>query len=230
MDEMETRNLEQEAAETQAEESVETEVQAEETAQEDAPAKTVNIFNDIMEILETGMLFVILVLFGFTYFSRPVTVDGSSMVPTLQNEDRLFMYSFLYQPHKGDIVVVDNHNNHTLDFEGNVVESDRSLKERLIKRVIALPGDVLDINAEAGTVTINGVEQDEPYINALTTTDDQAFVYPITIPEGYIFCMGDNRNHSTDSRNPLVGLISMDDVMGKTYLRYYPVDSVGVLK
>lgn len=204
--------------------------QPEPAAESEVQAKKTSLFADILEILETGLFFVILVLFLFTYFMRPVTVEGNSMVPTLQNKDLLFLYSFLYEPRTGDIVVIDNHDSHTLDWQGEVIEDDRSLEERIIKRVIAVEGQELFVDAEHGIVTVDGVQLQENYVNELTRTDDRAFTYPITIPEGYIFVMGDNRNRSTDSRNPLVGLVPVEDVMGKTYFRYFPFDTIGGIR
>ena len=166
-------------------------------------------------------VFVVLLLFG--YFMRPVTVEGRSMVPTLHDTDRLVMFRLLYQPKQGDIVVVNNYEGHTFDADGNIVPN-QGLDENIIKRVIAVSGQELEVNASKGEVWVDGVKLDEPYINELTLTDDRAFDYPITIPEGYIFVMGDNRNHSTDSRSTRVGLVSKEDVLGRAYFRYAPAE------
>lgn len=187
------------------------------------------LFSDALEILETGLFFVILVLFFFTYFTRPVTVDGTSMVPTLDNADMLLLYGLFYEPKPGDIVVIDNHNSHVYNWAGELVEQDASLEERIIKRVIAVAGQEIMVDPMHGTVSVDGEVLQEDYINELTMTDDGAIPFPTVIPEGYIFVMGDNRNHSSDSRHPYVGLVSVDDVMGKTYFRYYPFDRMGSL-
>lgn len=181
-------------------------------------------FNDVIEILETMLVSVFTILLVFAYLIRPVTVDGRSMLPTLHNADRLVMYRLFYQPKPGDIVVVSDYGGNVLDASGNVVPSGYSLNENLIKRVIAVEGQKLEIDASTGSVYVDDVRQDEPYINAPTTTDDRAFTYPITIPEGYIFVMGDNRNHSTDSRSASVGLVRKEDVLGKAFFRYYAAD------
>ncbi|MBR3630009.1 MAG: signal peptidase I [Oscillospiraceae bacterium] len=177
------------------------------------------LFSDVMDILETMLASVFVVLLLFGYFMRPVTVQGRSMVPTLHDQDRLVMFRMLYQPKRGDIVVVNNYEGHTLDADGNIVPNP-GLDENIIKRVIALGGQTITVDASAGEVWVDGEKLDEPYINELTLTNDRAFEYPLTIPEGYIFVMGDNRNHSTDSRSSRVGLVKKEDVLGRAYFRY----------
>lgn len=178
------------------------------------------LLDDILDILETVIFYGFILLMVFSYLIRPVTVEGRSMVPTLHNGDRLVMYRLFYQPKYGDIVVVNNRSGHLLADNGEVVESGFSLDECLIKRVIATEGQELNIVASKGEVYIDGVLLDEPYINEKTLSDDSAFSYPITIPEGYVFVMGDNRNHSTDSRNARVGLVKKDDILGTTFFRF----------
>ena len=88
--------------------------------------------------------------------------------------------------------------------------------------VSRLAGQTVRVDASVGAVYVDDVKLDEPYIAELTFTDDGAFSYPITIPEGYMFVMGDNRNHSTDSRNAMVGVVKTEDALGKAYFRYRP--------
>ncbi len=185
------------------------------------------VLTDFLEIVETMLISVFVVLLLFTYLIRPVTVDGRSMNPTLLHGDKLVMYRLFYQPQQGDIVVVYNHEGHILDKNNNVVNSGFSLNENIIKRVIAVEGQTITVDETAGIVYVNGVALQEDYINESTLTNDGAFVYPITIPEGYIFVMGDNRNHSTDSRSSAVGLIAVEDVLGKAFFRYGPFGDIG---
>lgn len=214
-------------------EEMEMQQSAETTTEETKKTKkkytAANFFADVMDVLETGLFFVTLVLFFFTYITRPVTVDGNSMVPTLENADMLLLYGLFYEPKPGDIVVVNNHNSHVLDWSGEVIEQEMSLNEQIIKRVIAVAGQEIIVDSDSGTVMVDGEVLQEDYINALTTTNDGAIPFPTVIPEGYVFVMGDNRNRSTDSRHPYVGLISVEDIMGKTYFRYYPFDRMGGL-
>ncbi len=187
---------------------------------EAAGEKQVDWFSEIVDILETMLISVFVILLIFTYLMRPVTVAGGSMKPTLYDSDKLVMYRLMYKPKMGDIVVVDDHGGHV--FSGDqVVSSGYSLNECIIKRVIATAGHSVNIDAEKGEVYVDGNLLNEPYVAELTYTNDHAFEYPITIPDGYVFVMGDNRNHSTDSRSAAVGLVSLDDVMGTAYFRYY---------
>ncbi|MBR6617332.1 MAG: signal peptidase I [Oscillospiraceae bacterium] len=233
MEEMEKNQLEQAQdvlpEETEAPvDTEETEVQPEEeTPDEPAKKEKGSFLSELLEIAETMIVSVFAVLLLFTYLCRPVTVDGNSMNPTLLNDDRLVMYRMFYEPKRGDIVVVNNHNGNLLNKEGQVISSGYSLNENLIKRVVAVEGEELNIDFEAGVVMIDGVPLEEDYINDLTHNNDGAFTYPITIPKGYIFVMGDNRNHSTDSRSSAVGLIAVEDIIGKTYFRYYPLSDIG---
>ena len=189
------------------------------------PKKKTSMFDEIIEILETMLISVFVVLLLFTYLMRPVTVDGSSMFPTLRDNDRLVMQRLLYQPHQGDIVVVSDYAGHVLDMNGDVVSSGYSLRENIIKRVIAVAGQTIEVRENEGLVYVDGKPLQEDYVNEPTLTNDGAFSYPLTIPEGYIFVMGDNRNHSTDSRNPSVGLVDVEDVLGKAYFRYCSIET-----
>ena len=186
--------------------------------------------SDAAEVLETVFVSVFVVVMLFAYIIRPVTVDGRSMNNTLQDGDRLIMTDFAYHPKYGDIVVVDNKHSYLLSDDGSVRESSGLPDEkRLIKRVIATEGQTVDINFTTGVVSVDGEMLDESSyaydytIDTNTTyatvTDEGAFAYPITIPEGYCFVMGDNRKNSTDSRSLFVGLVPEDAILGKAVWR-----------
>ncbi|MBD5143338.1 MAG: signal peptidase I [Oscillospiraceae bacterium] len=189
--------------------------------------KKKSLFNDIIEIIETMLITLFVVVLLISYLTRPVTVDGSSMVPTLQDQDRLVMLRLLYTPKQGDIVVVYNSNGHVLDSDGNVVNSGYGLNENIIKRVIATEGQKIDIRVDEGLVYVDDVALDEPYVNEAVRSNDGAFSYPMTVPEGYVFVMGDNRNHSTDSRSVFVGLVAKEDILGKAYFRLCNMETDG---
>ena len=189
-------------------------------AQGSGDAATIDWFSEVLDILEVMLFSIFAILLLFSYLLRPVTVDGSSMVPTLHDKDRLVMFRLFYTPHRGDVVVVNDRGGHVLDGD-TVVASGYSLNECIIKRVIGVPGQEIYIDETQGALYVDGELQDEPYINELTYTNDHAFEYPITVPEGYVFVMGDNRNHSTDSRSAAVGLVDYNDVMGKAFFRYH---------
>ena len=153
-----------------------------------------------LDILETLVLAVVL-YFGINAISVRVRVDGYSMTPTLQNGEYILVNKLSYKtgaPHRGDIVVfifpVDPH-------------------EDLIKRVIGLPGERVAIHN--GTVTIDGVQINEPYIAAAPLYDGEWVV-----SEGQLFVLGDNRNESKDSHQ--WGLLPLENVVGKAVLIYWP--------
>ena len=131
----------------------------------------------------------------------------------------------------GDIVIVNNDAAYLLDDNGQVYKRDISgerLEECLVKRIIAEPGQTLEIIPETQEVKVDGVTLNEPYIKEPTISGG-VFSYPITIPEGYYFVMGDNRNNSADSRNGDVGLIKKDQIYGKALVRFSPFKNFKVL-
>lgn len=148
------------------------------------------------------------VIFGLMI--RFILVDGGSMEPTLSDGDRLVMYCLGYTPKSGDIVIL----------------SDKTgLEIPLVKRVIATGGQTLDISPE-GRVSVDGKALYEPYaVEQMREIGN--YDYPLTIPEGKVFVMGDNRNHSTDSRSEKVGLVDADQVLGKVVFRLFPLEEAG---
>lgn len=182
---------------------------------------------DLFDIAEAVCISVFVMILIFAYLLRPVTVDGSSMNPTLYDADKLIMWSLGYTPQIGDIVIIDDDKaGHFTDATQQSVEITDGMGIRLVKRVIAVGGQTIDINFDTGEVTRDGVVLDEPYIAELTKRDDYAFTYPITIPEGYVFVMGDNRMHSSDSRNPLVALVPEEQVIGHAVVRFSREDDL----
>ncbi len=149
-------------------------------------------------------LVVVAVIFCFLF--RVVTVDGESMTNTLQHGDNLIMISRFYQLDRGDVIVINYQ-------EG----------EPLIKRVIGMAGDVIDIDDE-GRVYVNGTALDEPYIRDGVTSQMTAQL-PYTVPQGTVYAMGDNRLESKDSR--MLGAFSTDDVLGVVVYRISPFERIG---
>ena len=168
-----------------------------------------NVF-EWYEALISAALVLVLV---FSLFFRIIQVDGESMVPTLQNGDKLIVWGAGYEPQRGDVVIVDS----------------SAYGKPLVKRVIAKGGDVVNIDYQAGTVSVNGEVLQEAYI-AEPTYLGYDVTFPYTVPEGTVFVMGDNRNASLDSRSSYVGCIDERDILGKVLLCFLPFSDFGVVK
>lgn len=143
----------------------------------------------------------------FSLFIRIVNVDGTSMNDTLFHNDKLILYCYDSAYECGDIVVIDRH-----------------VQEPLIKRVIGVGGDVIEITQD-GHVSRNGEILEEPY--AVGLTDQRGMNRAVTVPEGHLFVLGDNRAVSHDSRSDEVGFVPVSDVVGKAVFRLWPLRTIG---
>ena len=159
-----------------------------------------------------------IVLVAFLFCFRIAVVDGDSMLNTLIDGDYVLLLNRLVSgnPEQGDIVVISTNN------YGN--------GKPIIKRVIATEGQVIDIDFETGTVTVDGKVLNEPYIKDLTKRSFSGVQYPLTVEKGCIFVMGDNRMNSTDSRSPQIGQIDCREVIGKAIFCIFPGDDEGNVK
>lgn len=208
----------------------------------DTKKKNEKLVTDIMEIVESTLITVFVIVMVFTYILHPVNIMGGSMKPTLnetyvegeRDTDKVFMTTVYFDIKYGDILVIDKMKNYLLDENGEAYEPSpmkaSSINECIIKRVIACGGQTIDIHDNQ--VIVDGKVLDEPYIRNGSVTDDLgAFTdqYPFTVPEGYYFVMGDNRSHSTDSRAPSVGLVKKDQVYGKAIIKYSPLSEFDIL-
>ena len=204
--------------------------QSSEPEQEDEQPLTLKgAFFDLLDLIEAAVTTFFVFMLLFTYVLKPVTVDGSSMVPTLYDKDSLLMLTLCPEPKTGRIVVIDDQRSgYFTDTAQTQVAQREGYGSILVKRVIATGGQEINIDFRQGygTVAVDGVQLPEDYIADLTTRDDGAFRYPFTVPEGYLFVMGDNRLHSTDSRNTLIGLIPEEQVLGTVLLRYNREDKL----
>ena len=190
-----------------------------------------NLVRDIVEIAESILINIFVIVMIFTYLLHPVDVEGPSMNNTLNNEDRLLMSTVCLDYSYGDIVIINNDAAYLLDENNDVYKKDITgdrLEECLVKRVIAKPGQTLEIDPASHEVKVDGAVLNEPYIKD-PVSDGGVFNYPITIPEGYYFVMGDNRNNSADSRNGYVGLIKKNQIYGKAIVRFSPIKEFKIL-
>ena len=158
--------------------------------------------------------FLAVIIIALLLFFRVVIVSGSSMYDTLVNGDYLLLISnmFYREPEAGDIVVISKES-----FDNG---------EPIVKRVIATEGQTVDIDFEAGVVYVDGVALDEPYTYTPTNTSG-GVEFPLTVEEGCIFVMGDNRNKSRDSRYLELGLVDTREVLGKAVFIMFPGDPDG---
>lgn len=155
--------------------------------------------------LVSALLAVVLV---FTFLVRLMGVSGPSMIPTLQNGDRLLVVNSLLcgEYEYGDIVIA---------------QKDSFSDEPIVKRVIATGGQTVDIDFVLGLVYVDGTCLEEPYINDLTYLEEGT-QFPLTVPEGSLFLLGDNRNHSNDSRDSRLGTVDERNIIGKAVLLVFP--------
>ncbi len=160
---------------------------------------------NVFEIFEAIIAAFFVITLVFTFIFRVFSVDGPSMKPTLQDGDKVVVSTMGYKAQKGDVVVLS---------------STEGLKKPIIKRVVAVAGDTVDINFTTGVVTVNGIE--EHYTDELTTQQfDVAF--PLIVPEGTVFVLGDNRGVSLDSRSTQVGCVDERLIVGKVLFRFFPL-------
>lgn len=151
----------------------------------------------------------------FTFVVRIIVVSGSSMENTLQNGDSMLVWCLGYEPKQGDVVVL----------------TQRSYQnDSLVKRVIATEGQRVDINYETGTVYVDGTALEEDYIKETMRVPSYGEgLNHVTVPEGCIFVMGDNRNDSADSRYPSIGIIDNRSVIGRAVMVVFPFPDFNLL-
>ncbi|MCH5199794.1 MAG: signal peptidase I [Oscillospiraceae bacterium] len=187
--------------------------------------KAKSLYLWIQSVLESVMAAFLLLTFLF----RINIVAGSSMEPTLREEDRIVVSQAFYSPSYGDIVA--------LWAEDLFNRRTGEKGEMIVKRVIGLPGDIIDIDPATGTVYRNGEPLREDYTAEPINADNLGNAeYPLTVEVNCVFVLGDNRNHSTDSRyvddgetEYYVGCVDMRYIAGKAVFRIYPFDRIGVL-
>ncbi len=177
-------------------------------AEDEKKVNSVVLF--LVNTLEVCIQASIVVVFIFNFFFKSITVEGDSMVNTLQNRDKMFIVSsFLCKPKQKDVVIVN-----TVDI----------LDLLIVKRIVAVEGQTVDIKKEGPYcyLFIDGVKQNEEYIKEAMEQDNIGDLkYPIKIPTGYVFVMGDNRNDSKDSRH--IGLVNLEKITGVCRAVLFPL-------
>jgi signal peptidase I len=201
------------------------------------------LIRDIFEWGETLVSAVIIIVVIFTFVMRVTSVDGGSMTPTLKDGDQMLVANLFYTPKHNDIVVL--YAPHLLD--GGEYGKD------IIKRVVGLEGDRIRIDSHSGTVYRNdealeitedeaaGLLFEDGHAINTRTFDAGGLVGEVTVPEGHIFVLGDNRGSSTDSRTTAmratamghhgyVGMVDVNHVAGRAFFRVAPFNSFGFVK
>ena len=173
--------------------------------------KPKNYDGDAFEWVQCIVSALVICILLFVFIGRTVCVIGSSMVPTLEDGDRLVISDLFFKPKYGDIVVL---------------RKEAFADYPIVKRVIATQGQTVDIDFNEGIVYVDGRALDEPYTNDFTH-DPEDFDGQITVPEGCVFVMGDNRNRSTDSRTDSIGCVDTRFIIGKAYFRLTPFSKFG---
>ncbi len=166
---------------------------------------------DWLQCIVAALIFTIIL---FTFFARIIGVDGSSMYPTLVDKEHVAVSNLFYAPKHGDIVIV----------------RQKTFKnEPLVKRIIGLEGDVIDIRD--GAVYRNGEKLDESaYLMDGMKTFESDIRFPVTVAEGCILVMGDNRTGSTDSRSSMIGQIDKRCILGRVYAVILPLNKIGIVR
>lgn len=168
---------------------------------------------DVYDWLMSVVSAVLIVVLVFTFGIRMMGVKGPSMRQTLQDGDRLLVLNapLAGTYRQGDIVIA---------------RKDTFSDDPIVKRVIAVAGQTVDIDFVAGVVYVDGAALEEDYINDLTYTDEGT-AFPLTVPEGSVFLMGDNRNMSTDSREPRIGTVDTRYLIGRAVFLAFPGKTAG---
>lgn len=190
---------------------------------------------EIFDYYELCILSLCAVIVIFSFFVRLCRVDGNSMNDTLSNGEMLVVSDIFYTPSRGDIIVFHQTGNQNQD-----VYSGFSLNEPVVKRVIATGGEWINVEYVDGKlkVTIWDENKENPrvleepyakYSGAATSNPTGYHTYPLQIPDGCVFVMGDNRWHSSDSRSSIIGIVDTRRILGHAIMRLTPFDKIGAV-
>ena len=174
---------------------------------------------ELFEWLQMVMVCVLGAVIAFNLVVRLSVVDGQSMDPTLEHGELMLVWSLGYSPKQGDIVIL---NKTTADFLD---------EQAIVKRVIALEGQTVDIDYGEGVVYVDGEALEEDYILEEMYLPGSGHMQQthFEVPEDEIFVLGDNRNGSTDSRDNRLGTIHEDYVLGRAVAAIWPMEKFGLI-
>ena len=177
--------------------------------------ETLTLGQELFQTLQSLAVIVLGVIFLFTFVVRITVVSGHSMENTLHHGDIVLVRSIGYTPKQGNIVVL----------------TDKSFRsDSIIKRVIATEGQTVDIDYATSTVYVDGTALEEDYIKEIHWDSyAESGVNHITVPEGQIYVMGDNRDGSSDSRDPSLGTVDVRCVIGQAIMVLFPFSDLGTL-
>jgi signal peptidase I len=183
------------------------------TTVSDPSERPISFIRWLAELVAMVALAFILAAAIRTFVVQPYVIPSGSMIPTIELQDRVIANKFIYrftEPERGDIVVLE-------DPTGSV--------DTLIKRVIALGGETVDL--VGGEVVVDGVVLDEPYTHGLPS-EPMIQEMPYTVPEGHVWLMGDNRTNSADSR--VFGSVPLTEIKGRAIIRFWPPERIGLME
>ncbi|MCQ2449060.1 MAG: signal peptidase I [Clostridia bacterium] len=168
-------------------------------------AVVVQVF-EWLDVLVTALIAVVII---FSLIFRVATIDGTSMESTLHGGEKVIITNVGYEPQRGDVVVVYREND-----------------KPIIKRVIAVAGETVEIRPD-GNVYVDGSKLEERYLDDSVRTDPKELKSPLTVEPGKIFVLGDNREVSLDSRYDVIGQVDVNNILGHAILRIFPLNKFG---
>ena len=172
-------------------------------------------YKGLYDWMQSFVVFLVVIVLLLSFVGQVIGVEQASMSPTLLEGDRMIVRSVFYTPRHNDVVVFARH-----DFQEGAM---------VVKRVIGLAGDVIDIDTSSGFVYRNGVALSESFTSGPTNTAGN-MTYPFTVPEGHVFVIGDNRNNSLDSRHVSIGAVDEREIIGVVVAVALPFGRAGLVR